>query len=515
VSLDSFAAFCGELTSVQGRRLELEPWQRRVLADFFEGCRETLILVPKKNGKTTLTAAVALYHLLSTPDAAAFLAAASRDQASLVFEAAKGFVARSEALREQLIVRSGYRELWTEDGTGRLRVLAADVDTSDGVEPTLAICDELHRFRSPELYGLLGDALGPRDGRLITISTAGDDLESPLGRLRQAAYELGIEREGPAYRYARGEDFALHEWALDADADCDDLSQVAEANPASWQTTDELRRRKESPSMTSWRWKRFACGIWTYGEEGAISEAEWTACGDPDADIAPGTRDVWLGVDLAWRTDSSAMVPICREGAGIVVGKPTIIAPPGDGTSIDADEIWRVIEGMAARWPAMTIVADPNAGAPELLQKIERNLPHVTLAEFPQAPQAMAKAAGRLQEAIAAGNVRHPEDPTLTKHVLAAVPVSVGEGFRFKKAKRHGQPIDGVIALAMAFSAMIGEGEQEQYRRATFDGKGRPSARAKRAEKIECKGGCGRRIHPEAGYGVGLCVECTKRGVPA
>jgi phage terminase large subunit-like protein len=201
--LADFRAFCAELTVSQGRPLVLEAFQERMLADYFDGCRETVILIPKKCGKTTLLSAVAIWHLLATPDAACYVAAASREQASILYDAACGFVSRSPALREQLIVRRGYRELWTSDKRGKLKVLASDVDTADGVLCTLALVDELHRHRSGGLYGVLADSLGPRDGQIVTISTAGDDENSPLGQLRQRAHALpGVVRDG-AYRTSR------------------------------------------------------------------------------------------------------------------------------------------------------------------------------------------------------------------------------------------------------------------------------------------------------------------------
>ncbi|MBN9623196.1 MAG: hypothetical protein J0H06_09610, partial [Actinobacteria bacterium] len=177
--IDEFAAFCSELTLDNGEAMLLEPFQEEMLSDLFEGCRETLILIAKKNGKTSLLAALATYHLLAERDAACFVAAASREQASLLYAQACGFISRSEELSREIVVRRGYRELWTKDGSGKLKVLAADVDTADGVLPTLALVDELHRHKSSELYGVLADGLGPRRGRMVTISTAGDDEDSP------------------------------------------------------------------------------------------------------------------------------------------------------------------------------------------------------------------------------------------------------------------------------------------------------------------------------------------------
>jgi phage terminase large subunit-like protein len=66
-----------------------------MLADYFGGTTETLILIPKKNGKTTLMAALALYHLVVTEDAECVIAAASRDQAQIMLRQARGFIRRS------------------------------------------------------------------------------------------------------------------------------------------------------------------------------------------------------------------------------------------------------------------------------------------------------------------------------------------------------------------------------------------------------------------------------------
>jgi hypothetical protein len=102
-------------------------------------------------------------------------------------------------------------------------VLAADADTADGWGGTLALVDELHRQRDSELYGVLFDGLGPRAGQLVTISTAGDTEDSPLGLLRAKAYALpNIKRTG-AHRYVTNGAFSMHEWALEPDQDRENL----------------------------------------------------------------------------------------------------------------------------------------------------------------------------------------------------------------------------------------------------------------------------------------------------
>ena len=87
---------------------------------------------------------------------------------------------------------------------------------------------------------------------MITISTAGDDSDSPLGRMREIAYTLPTVSYDGAYRYARSGngEYVMHEWALTDDQDREDMEVVKTANPAPWHTLEALARRHDSPSMT-------------------------------------------------------------------------------------------------------------------------------------------------------------------------------------------------------------------------------------------------------------------------
>jgi phage terminase large subunit-like protein len=456
--LDRFCSFAEKhLRLEDGRPLVVEEFQRTILADYFTGTTETVCLVSKKNGKSTLVGALALYHLVTTPDAEVVIAAASREQAGILFGQASGFVRRSEWLKAR--VRPTLREMRSRTDAGRIRVLSSDQDTADGTIPSLAIVDEVARHKSDALYGTLRDGLGPRHGRLIAISTAGDDESSPLGKMRSTAYTLPtVERDG-AYRYCRNRDgsFVLHEWALEESDDRDDLGLVLTANPASWQTVEALRRRYESPSMTPWAWARFACGVWSAGEDGAIAPQEWSACATPGVEIDEGAQGVVIGVDLGWKWDTTAIVPVRREGERIRVHPPVILKPPQDGSSLDAEDIFTACQAFAERWPGCTFAADPEAGGEQLMQRLDRELRGVSLITHSQKSGPMCHASQLLAESIASGEIEHPDDPELNRHVLAAAAKFVGASWRLVKPARKKLPIDGAIALAMAVRVLKAE----------------------------------------------------------
>jgi phage terminase large subunit-like protein len=453
--LDLFGRFCEQVLILEdGNAMVLEPFQRMMLGDYFEGTRETLIIIPKKNGKTTLLAALALYHLCSTKDAMCVVGATSRDQASYLYEQAAGFVSRSEQLQRLVVVKGGYREIRSTLDRGRIRVLAADVDTADGVIPTLALVDELHRAKSTDLYGVFRDGLGPRQGQMITISTAGAHESSPLGEMRATARRLPGRQEG-SYLYGHSEDgsFALHEWALVPESDTNDISLVKQANPASWQTEGLLRERRDSPSTRPWQWLRFACGIWVSGNSWWILPDEWELVHRVGAGLEPGDR-ITLGFDGARFHDATVLVACRLEDA--------LLQPLG---------VWEKPEGLRGDWevPAGQVDAavamameefrvvrgyfDPPLWQTEIDAWAQEYGDEAVIRYFTKRGR-MMDAVERFRTDVAAGVIGHTGDEHLSRHVLNAQTREVRGGYWLEKS-RSGTAgnIDGAVACTLAYEA--------------------------------------------------------------
>jgi len=98
VELEPIAGYGGFLDFARAVGLDLEPFQRRIARAALEA-RELLVLLPRGNGKSRLVGTLAVHHLLTTPRPAVYVAAASRDQARVVFEYARD-VAMHPALRD-------------------------------------------------------------------------------------------------------------------------------------------------------------------------------------------------------------------------------------------------------------------------------------------------------------------------------------------------------------------------------------------------------------------------------
>lgn len=188
-AVDRFLRFCRTLRHIKGpyagRTLELDLWQIVfVAAPLFgwlkpDGTRvySTLYLeVPRKNGKSTLAAAIALYLLAadreSGPEVVA--AAGDREQAGAVYGVSAAMARRSPAFRKRFQI--GKRAIWRESTAASYKVLSADADLKHGLNLNGAIVDELHVHKKRDLLEVLETSTGSRAQPIVAIlTTAGVD----------------------------------------------------------------------------------------------------------------------------------------------------------------------------------------------------------------------------------------------------------------------------------------------------------------------------------------------------
>ena len=303
-TLPNFAKFVGFLELENGP-MRLERFQRTMLAEHFKGMVETMVIIPKKNGKTTLMAALVLFRLWCQPNAKCFIAASSRDQATIAFDWA-ALMVKNSGMEEIYKVQGGYRRMLVRGYAGFLRVVPSDPNTLDGVEPDLAIVDELHRHPNDGVYAVIANGL--ITGSMVTISTAGATMASPLGKIRTKAHQWPSMTRKDCYNHAVDKDagMVVHEWCLSDSDDPADMALVKKANPAPWQTKARLLRRYKSQEDTPWQWLRFACGVWTEGEEPWLPARTWDDL--PRTEVIPPESDVVVGIRVGQGHLSAALV---------------------------------------------------------------------------------------------------------------------------------------------------------------------------------------------------------------
>jgi phage terminase large subunit-like protein len=430
----------------------LEDWQRQVLADHFDGAVEEVVLLPKGQGKTTLFAALTLWGLLTTSDARIYMAAASRDQASLMYQHALGFVERSPQLQELIATRPGYRELRLRQGSGFIRTVSADSNTNDGTGATLVCVDEYHRHKTTDLYAVFRDGLGKRGGKMVTISTAGANSQTPLGQMRERAYLLDDQTRNDFHLRAASPDgsFVVHEWAVPEGEDVDDVEIVKRANPSSFVTVDELRRRKDSPSMHRREWLRYAANQWVGALEDAwLEPGKWQTLCDPEMSIPEGA-EVFLGVDIGLRHDTSAVAVVHQLPDGRFAVEGTVFVPPQSG-DLDLAKVEQHVIGLADRYVVQSLTYDRWGFARSAQYLSDRGL---LCLDMPMTNERTVPACARLLEAVNRGELVHNGDPVLQAHVEAGAIRETERGWRISKGKtaQQGGKIDLLMAMLLAFN---------------------------------------------------------------
>lgn len=490
-----------------GQALIFEPWQR---AFFDEALRidpatgkrvysEVVLGIPRKNSKSTMASAFALYMLggdgyydpsgLWHPEAGpeVYSAAAAQNQAGIVFKQARDMVGRSPTLRSILVPRQYQIENPRNDGI--YRVLSADAPLQHGLNPSSNIIDEYHAHRTPDLYEALTTGSGAREQPLtLTISTAGTDLESPLGLLYQRAQSLpDVEHhkdrvKGGYYFIARDEANGFLMWWYGADED-DDLEDpvVWEAvNPASWITPEYLQKQLNKGTLRREAFFQLHLNRWFRVKASALPFGAWAKCYEPKLvcndtpACEPGTclrgfdpsLPLAVAVDVALKNDSTAVTMAQKQGDRTITRTRIWVNPyPKNHTLFDywqtpLEEVKDYLKLLRREFPTPAVAIDGEVMAgprfafdPMFFGNEARELAGEGLAmeAFLQTDTRMVPASETFYRLVVNGELAHDGSPQVNAQIANAIAEPKGNGrWRLSRPRGSTQKIDAAITNAIA-----------------------------------------------------------------
>ena len=273
--------------------------------------RTLFAMVPRKAGKSTLAAGIALYLLFCDDEAAGEIygAASDRQQAGIILEMAKTMVAASPALRSRAKV---YARSIVVPATGSsYRVVSSDAYSAHGLSPSGIIFDEVHTQPNRELFDALTTGMGARRQPLtVAISTAGYERESLCFEMYEHACKV---RDGLV------DDTSLLPVIYEApqDADWTDPQTWRKAHPGIGISTTEqfiaaeCEKALQLPSYEN-SFRRLLLNQWTEQETRWISMAAW----DRNEHALPELRgrECAAGLDLSTTTDLSCFCLAVPDG---------------------------------------------------------------------------------------------------------------------------------------------------------------------------------------------------------
>jgi phage terminase large subunit-like protein len=482
-------AFINSLTHTKGafarQTFKLRRWQIHILkklfkkrSDGFRQYRTCLLMLPRKNGKTEIAAAIALYGLLADGETGAevYSAAADRDQAALVFGVAAQMVRNDPALDAACYIVESQKKIVHRESGSFYRAISAEAYSKHGFNASMVIYDELHAAPDRRLYDVLSTSMGARrQPLLLVISTAGYDRHSILWELYQHAKKV---QERPAIDPS----FLPILYEAPEGADWTKRRVWQKANPAlgDFRSLEEMQilavRAKEIPAQEN-NFRRLYLNQWTEQAARWIQMPAWDACQTPPVPRqALQKRRCYVGMDLSTTTDLTALVAVFPDELGFDVLAQFFVPAerilersrrdhvPYDewarqgvltstpGAVVDYDILRQVLLQWAAEFSLQMIAFDP-WNATDLLSRLQQQ-DGLKCTSMRQGFASLSAPTKSLEGAILSRRLRHDGHPVLRWNVSnVAVETDSAGNIRPHKTLST-ERIDGVVALIMAVDLM-------------------------------------------------------------
>jgi phage terminase large subunit-like protein len=442
--------------------------------------RTVLIMMPRKNGKTELCAALAIDGLLFDNETGAevYSAANDKEQAALCFNVAAQMIRNDAELYAACEIIDSQKRIVHRKSGSIYRAISAEAYSKHGFNASRVIYDELHAAQTRDLWDVLASSTGARaEPLVIAISTAGYDRHSILWELYQHGKKV---LENPALDPT----FLAVIYEAPIDADWRDEKVWRRANPAlgDFRSLEELRaacqRAQEIPAQEN-VFRRLYLNQWTEQDARWISLAAWDACQAPPVDLATlAGRRCYVGLDLSTTTDLTAAVAVFPDvdGPGCTV-VPQFFCPadriltrvtrdrvPYDdwarrglivvtpGPTVDYERVRAELVDWQERYDVRMIAFDP-WNATDLVSRLEK-VDGFTCVKMRQGKATLSAPSKALEKAILEKTIRHDGHPILRWNIQnASVDTDNAGNIQPSKAKST-ERIDGVVALVMALDAM-------------------------------------------------------------
>lgn len=434
--------------------------------------RQAYIEVPKKNGKSTLMSALALYMLIGDGESGAevYTAAGDRKQASIIYNESAEMVRSSPMLSSRIMLTPSQKHMYFPEMTSTLDALSADAYTKEGLNAHAVFFDELHTQPNRVLWDTLRFAGAARtQPLLIAITTAGWDRESICYEQHKRARQI---LEGGSQDITL---LAVMHSAPD-DAKWDDPEVWRKSNPSYGVTVSEdsfqqgALEAKESPAAEN-AFRRYRLNQWTEQDERWISMEKWNACEFPFDKSTLAGRDCIIGLDLSATTDITAVAPVfCVDGKYIPV--PTFFLPgesaikrerkdqvpysqwiregfieKTSGDVVDYGAVREKIRQLATIYKVREIAFDP-WNATQLATQLHDD--GFEVVEFRQGFASMSGPTKEMEKIILGGQLNHLGNPVL-RWMASNVCVERDAAGNVKCSKaKSTERIDGIVAMVMA-----------------------------------------------------------------
>lgn len=301
----------------EGQPFLLLPWQEDIVKTIFgvigengyRQCRTCYVAVSKKNGKTSLAGAIALYMLLGDGEVGAeiYSCAADRQQASLIYREAVAMAQSCPALSKRVRIVESQKRIIYPATHSFYQVLSSEAYSHHGLNPHAVLFDETH-VADREMFRVMTH--GSSDARTqplhLFITTAGNDMHSIGYELHQKAVDI---RDGRKIDHS----FLPVIYAVDENEDWTDPNLWHKANPSLNQTIPmeamvrACESAKQNPSEEN-SFRQLRLNQWVKQSVRWMPMDKWDGCKLAFNEEDLEGRACYAGLDLSSTSDLTALV---------------------------------------------------------------------------------------------------------------------------------------------------------------------------------------------------------------
>ncbi len=458
-----------------------EPWQAWVLYVFYGWKRKEdnkrrfkylYIEIPRKNGKTTFMAACTLYHMLVDDENApeVYYAATKEQQARLCLDEARNIAKQTPEVKKRLNILKYTIEY--PERNGMMRSLGSDSDKQDGLNPSMAILDEMHAHKDLGMFDKLNTAFGMRaQPTLMMITTAGGNKANPCYTYRAMCIDVlrGIKKQDNLFPLI---------YTIDEEDDWKAESSWIKANP-SWPILNKIEFRDDAASAMEFAhmetsFKTLKLNVWTDSESVWIRDEDWMRCAgearEPEG-VCYGGADFAESKDLCalvlqwpgeprhikswfWIPEKKVREKEDRVDYWVWKKQGHVRVIPGD--AIDHQQLAVEVLGILEKYRVQGLTYDKYGIGEAVIQTmINEGFPVDKLHPMKQQTTQYQGPIRKLEEEVLLGKINHEGHPVLQWNIRNVVLYmdSYG-GVKFNKSKAI-EKIDGAVAIAMSYAEEI------------------------------------------------------------
>ena len=504
-----------------GQPLVLRGWQEKMIRAVYDPvdeasmriCKEALLSLGRKNGKTALVAGLCLAHLCG-PEAVKngqlYSVAFERDQAAILFKYASAMVRADGELDDRLNIKESTKEIVDPVSGSVYKALSSESRSKHGKSSSFLAFDELAQFGTDrDLYDVMMTSTGAHDEALAWVFST------------QAATDQALLSElidyGEKVNAGEIEDKSFKSFVYEVPEPTEDEAKNGYdpvwdeekwflANPAldDFRSLEEMRKFAQKaqvmPSAEA-SFRNLYCNQRVATEQHFLTPSSWKACGADPLRRALKDGKIYAGLDLSGKNDLTALILdaiwagehhvfpfFWTPGDNIMergdrdrvpyklwANQGYLEAKPGKTinyrwVAIKVAEIhaqYHIHELRFDRWRIEDFQRELNDIGCESYIKGQEEPPDdnaLCLVPHGQGYKDFTPAVEAVEDGIIEAKVRHGNHPVLTMCAAnAVIQKDPAGGRKLDKAKSTGR-IDGIVALAMAMNgAEVPETTEPEY----------------------------------------------------